>query len=389
MNYNNAVNILTSQGKFHIDLGLERTKQVLQLLGNPQDSLKCIQVAGTNGKGSVCAMTEAILRKAGFNTGLYTSPHIFEYTERIKIKGNDITKEDFANYVKLVTKTADNNNIHLTEFEILTIVMFKYFADNKVDIAIIETGLGGRLDATNVLKENLCAIITHIDYDHTERLGNTNEKIAYEEAGIIKANSSVITSEGYEIIKDKADEVGALFILATPFVPEEMVRALSLKGEHQRENLALVLALMELKFRDITDETIIEALKTVQHPFRFQYIEKNNLIIDGAHNPNGIQALRTNLDTYYSNTPKQYIFGCLKNKDYKKMIEYITNDNTAENLYIYEFKHNNACKFEDIAKITDYPIKKLTDINDLKLTNDKLTVVCGSFYMLNKFSTLL
>ena len=131
MNYNDAIKLLTSQGKFYINLGLDRIQQILNLLGNPQEKLKCIQVAGTNGKGSVCTMLDSILRTAGFKTGLYTSPHIFEYTERIKISGVDISKQDFANYTKQITILADKNNIHLTEFEILTTIMFKYFADNN------------------------------------------------------------------------------------------------------------------------------------------------------------------------------------------------------------------------------------------------------------------
>ena len=127
MNYTDAVNLLTSQGKFHIELGLERISKVLDLLGNPQNSLKCIHVAGTNGKGSVCAIISTILSSAGIKTGLYTSPHIFEYTERIQIDGKQISKEDFSKYVELVCNISDLNKIHLTEFEILTVVMFKYF----------------------------------------------------------------------------------------------------------------------------------------------------------------------------------------------------------------------------------------------------------------------
>ena len=135
--YDNAVKLLTSQGKFYINLGLERISSVLQLLGNPQDSLKCIHVAGTNGKGSVCAIISTILTKAGIKVGLYTSPHIFNYTERIKINGVDISKEDFANLLFDVCEIADKNSIHLTEFEILTAVMFKYFADNDVEVVML------------------------------------------------------------------------------------------------------------------------------------------------------------------------------------------------------------------------------------------------------------
>ena len=200
--YNKAINTLTSQGKFYINLGLERIEQILNLLNNPQDNLKCIHVAGTNGKGSVCAIIATVLQNNGTKVGLYTSPHIFEYTERIKINNVEISKEDFAKYVSRVCEIADN----LTEFEILTAAAFKYFYDKKVDYVVLETGLGGRYDATNVCEDTL-SIITSISLDHTDRLGNTYEQIAYEKAGIIKENSTVITAtynNGFETIKQVA-----------------------------------------------------------------------------------------------------------------------------------------------------------------------------------------
>ncbi len=169
-----------------IKLGLDRISAALELAGNPQDSLKCIHVAGTNGKGSVCAMLAAVLQEAGYKTGLYTSPHIYDYTERIKINDIPIEKEEFEKRI------SEFKNADLTEFEVLTAVMFKYFADNKVDVAVLETGLGGRLDATNVIKTNLCAVITRIDYDHTERLGTRIEEITREKEGIIKPGCPVV-----------------------------------------------------------------------------------------------------------------------------------------------------------------------------------------------------
>ncbi len=150
--YNDAVNLLTSAGKFRISLGLERIEKILELLGNPQDKLNCIHVAGTNGKGSVCAILSSVLTCAGKKTGLYTSPHIFKYTERIQINGEQIPDEEFSKYVFEITKLAQQNSIDLTEFEILTAVMFKYFYDNGVEVVVLETGLGGRFDATNVIK---------------------------------------------------------------------------------------------------------------------------------------------------------------------------------------------------------------------------------------------
>ncbi len=385
MNYTETVKDITSVGKFHINLGLERISQILDLLGNPQDSLKCIQVAGTNGKGSVCTMLDAILKEAGYKTGLYTSPHIFKYTERIRINQEEISKEDFSKYYENIVTISQNNNIDPTEFEILTAIMYKYFADNKVDIAVIETGLGGRFDATNVLKNNLCSIITHIDLDHTDRLGDTKDKIAFEKAGIIKPDSLVITSEGYEAIKNKADEENSLMILVAPFVPQKYTEALTLKGEHQKDNLALVLTAISHLFDNISEETIINGLKKVKNPCRFQYIKDKNLIIDGAHNPNCFQALRDNLDRYFPREKKQYVFGCLNTKDYKKMIEYITEDNYIETLYIYPFNNPNACSYKTIKSACPETIKvkELKNLDSI-LDKDTLTVVCGSFYMINE-----
>lgn len=382
MDYEKAIDELTSKGRFHIDLGLERINRVLELLGNPQDKLNAIQIAGTNGKGSCCAMLESILRLAGYKTGLYTSPHIFDYTERIKICGEDISKLEFARYFETVTKIADEQNIHLTEFEILTVIMFMYFADNNIDIAIIETGMGGRLDATNVLKRNICSIITHIDYDHTDRLGNTKDKIAEEKAGIIKPDSSVITSEGFEVVKDKADEVGALFVLANPCVEPKFVQALALKGQNQIENLALVIATIELKFNNIPEHIIIRGLEKVKHPCRFEYFSDKNMIIDGAHNPDCMRALVQNLQQYYPDTKHRYIFGCLKTKDYKSMIEIILEDNNLEDIYIFEFNNDASCDYETLQATTNHPLKRFVSFDEF--STDVLTVVCGSFYMLKE-----
>lgn len=374
--YNNAIDLLTSQGKFYINLGLERISAVLDLLGNPQDKLKCVHVAGTNGKGSVCAIIAAVLKNAGIKIGLYTSPHIFEYTERIKINDSDISKEDFAKYIFEICEIADKNSIHLTEFEILTAVMFKYFADNNVEVVVLETGLGGRFDATNVIKSNLCSIITHIDLDHTERLGNTKSEIAFEKAGIIKPDCPVITCEGYEEIKDKADECNSLFVMVTPF--EDMTN-LSLLGTCQQENLSLALASVRLVFPDIPESVIQEGIKSVKHPCRFQVCD-NNLIIDASHNPNGAMALRESLDFYYPDKKRCFIFGCLNNKDYKKMMEILFEK--GDEIYFYHFNNKNSCTVKELQEVCNFPSKQFTSLE--KLPDDYLKIVCGSFYMLNE-----
>ena len=374
--YNNAIDLLTSQGKFYINLGLERISAVLDLLGNPQEKLKCIHVAGTNGKGSVCAIIASILTEAGMKTGLYTSPHIFEYTERIKIDGCEISKDDFVKYIFEICEIADKNDIHLTEFEILTAVMFKYFSDNNVEVVVLETGLGGRFDATNVIKRNLCSIITHIDLDHTDRLGNTRSKIAFEKAGIIKPDCPVLTCEGYEEIKDRADECNSLFVMVAPY---EDTANLSLKGTCQQENLSLALAAVRLLFPKFPQSVIQDGIKSVKHPCRFQVCD-NNLIIDASHNPNGAMALRESLDFYYPDKKRCFVFGCLKNKDYKKMMEILFEK--RDEIYFYHFNNKNSCTVDELQEVCEFPSKQFTSLEELP--DDYLKIVCGSFYMLNE-----
>jgi len=383
--YLKAVQLLTSENKFTINLGLDRMYKIMELLGNPQDSLKCIHVAGTNGKGSVCAIISTILAKSGRKIGLYTSPHIYEYTERIKIlqnsnfnyfKSGEISKNDFSSYVFKINKLADEHNINLTEFETLTAVMFKYFFDNNVDIAVIETGLGGRFDATNIIKSNLCSIITHIDLDHTERLGNTKSEIAYEKAGIIKPDCPIFTCEGYEVIKDKADKCNSLFVIVTP---SENPENLALKGTCQIENLSLALSAIRFLFPDLSEEFIQNALKDVKHPARFQIL-KPDLIVDASHNPNGALALRESLDLYYPDKERCFIFGCLKTKDYKQMMEILFRKN--DEIYFYHFKHPNSCSTEELKLNCNFYSKEFTTLETLP--QNKLKIICGSFYMLNE-----
>ena len=379
--YNDAVKLLTSVGKFHISLGLDRMFKIMNLLGNPQDKLNCIHVAGTNGKGSVCAILSSILTCAGQKVGLYTSPHIFKYTERIQICGKPITDDDFVKYVFEISDLADKNNIDLTEFEVLTAVMFKYFYDNGVDVVILETGLGGRFDATNIIKRNLCSIITHVDFDHTERLGNTIDEIASEKAGIIKPNCPCIVFEGREVYRDVTDELGSLLLMVAPFAP---TTELALKGSYQQENLSLALAAIEEVFPELPQSVIDEGLNRVKHPCRFQYIEDKNLIIDGAHNPNGINSLRQSLDMYYPNTNRRFIFGCLKNKDYTKMVQSLFMQ--GDEIYFYHFKHQNSCPVQELQKVCPFESKELTPNTQIDFNDGHLNIICGSFYMISELA---
>ena len=374
-NYEKAIELLTSQGKFYINLGLERISAILDLMGNPQKKLKCIHVAGTNGKGSVCAIISTILTEAGYKTGLFTSPHLFRYTERIKIDEKEIEQEIFAQKIFKIQELAEQNNIHLTEFEILTAVMFEYFAENKVDYAVIEVGLGGKYDSTNVIEKPLCSVITTIDFDHTERLGNTIEKIAAEKCGIIKRNCPVIASEankGLNIIKSNTTE--EQLIIAKNYGQYEM----SLKGNHQHENLNLALTAVNAILPNLNENIIKNALKHVIHHGRFEYFEENKVLIDGAHNPNGVKILRENLDIYCKDKKLRFIFGCLKNKNYSEMIKLLFKD--GDEIYFNHFNHTNSASYEKLSSICEFPSKEY-DRNLPKF--EGITVVCGSLYMIS------
>jgi len=372
-NYEKAIELLTSQGKFYINLGLDRIEKILELLGNPHKHMKFIHVAGTNGKGSVCAILNSIFIQQGYKTGLYTSPHVFDYTERIKINDNEISKEKFSQKIFEIEELAQKNNIHLTEFEILTAIAFLYFKENNCDIVILETGLGGRFDATNVITSPLCSIITSISFDHTERLGNTIEEIAFEKAGIIKNAPVVIqkNNKGFETIKEVA---GKNLVIATNYQFEE----LSLKGAYQIENLGLALSAVNLILPNIKITDIKEALKNVHHKFRFEIFEDKKLIVDAGHNPDGIRVLRESLDTYFPNQNFRFIFGCLKNKDYKQMLSNLVKD--GDEIYFYHYNNPNSVDVEELQKIC--PIKSEKFIDGSILKQDKWNIICGSIYMI-------
>lgn len=400
INFENAVKVLTSQGKFYISLGLERISKILEILGNPHDKLKYIHVAGTNGKGSTSAMLSTIFTCAGYKTGLFTSPHILDYTERIRIDNKKITKDEFADLIFRVCKTADDNQIHLTEFEILTAAMFVYFADHNVEIVVLETGLGGRFDATNVIKKNLLSVITSVSFDHTDRLGDTIEKIAYEKAGIIKSGCPVIVSEknaGFEVIKAQADlknspllttktEVKTVFEKPGNYaVFDGKKYEFGLLGTYQKENLELVLETVNFLRNDIkiSELNLQTALKKVRWSCRLQYLTERNLIIDGAHNPDGARRLRESLDIYFPNQKITWIYGTLKNKDYKTVVKTLFRE--GDEVYLYEFRHPNCANYEQIAACTTLHVQHASNAqiqNMLGSTN--LKVAAGSIYMLSE-----
>lgn len=393
----NAAEILTSKNKFHIKLGLERMEIILKAFNNPENSFECIHIAGTNGKGSTCAIIEKILLEDKRKViGKYTSPHLFSYTERISVDGENISEVELNQIISLINKKDDELNLGLTEFEILTAAAFIYFKKKNVDIAILETGLGGRLDATNVIKKPLISVITSISFDHKERLGDTIEKIAYEKAGILKNGSKCAflkSNNGFKTLKNEAIKKGAIFIEDDLDVSVENNVAkingenfeFNLNGDFQKENLKLaLLAINSLDFK-IKKETIKNALKNVSWRFRMEKInyKGKNLLIDSCHNPDGARVLAEYIEKYEKNKKIKFIFGCLKNKEYEKILDTIYSP--FYDFCFYEFNYPNALKYENLDKKYKNKIREIKDpIFEIGQNDYELCVLAGSIYMLGK-----
>lgn len=407
-----AKEILQSHEKFHINLGLKRVKLVLALLDNPQKYLKFIHIAGTNGKGSTSKIINQILiehfknkKEGSKKVGLFTSPHLFSYQERIKIDNVDIPEYILNRLTSDIDNFAKKNNIELSEFELIFVVAIYYFYIKKVDYVVLEVGLGGKYDATNVVKPIIEAITT-IDFDHTERLGDTISKIALQKAGIIKKDSKVVVSKsnlGFDVIKKVSENENAALILADDDIKIEFKNnknyatiknkkyEFNLLGSHQKENLALALGVVQNIDISIDEVDIKQALKNVSWKFRLDFDNKNNILIDGAHNPSGAKVLRKFLDENFKNIKKKFYFGCLKNKDYKKMVQILLKEADGDELYFSEFSHNSSLKFEEFIEdlknnnISIQNIKKAPSKEEfLKQNKTGLKIFCGSLYMLGE-----
>lgn len=366
---------LESFQKFGINLGLDRIEYLLEKLDNPHLKFKSIHVAGTNGKGSVCAMLSSILKESGLKVGMYTSPHLFKYNERIQIRGQGIGDREIVKYFKLVKPHA--KKVKATIFEILTAMAFKYFADKKVDIAVVEVGMGGRFDATNVLTPEV-SVITTIDYDHTEYLGKTLKKIAYEKAGIIKQGVPVVVGkikkEALAVIKKIAKKNGSRCAVALGDVRNEMRSALC--GPHQRQNAAVAVKAIELlKNFKVTNKNKKSGLRKVEWPGRFQIVSKKPfIIVDGAHNKAGILSLKGTIKEMKIKTPLTVIFGAQKTKDIDSMIKELRP--IAKEIIVTQSSHPDA--------IPGIKIRNLS-LHDL----ESPILVCGSIFLVADFLRIL
>lgn len=322
--------------------GLSRTQELLKKLGNPEKKLKFVHIAGTNGKGSTAAMTASILRKAGYRTGLYTSPYIYRFNERMQVNGEQISDQELAEITEYVKPFADSMAESPTEFELVSCIAFEYFLRQKCDIVVLEVGMGGALDSTNVIEKPECAVITNIGLDHTDYLGSTVEEIAATKAGIFKENGYAVVYRGTPSVEAVYEKVCAQkhmqlrkadfdSLVCQSHSLEGQVfdcgsrkgLVLPLLGDHQLHNAAVVLsvadALIEQGWK-ISEENIRDGLRDVQWPGRFDIVSREPLfIIDGGHNPQCIEALVKNIQDYLTGRRVIALTGVLADKDYGEM----------------------------------------------------------------------
>lgn len=329
MKYNETLNYIHSLGFFSHEAGLCRIKEAMQKLSNPQNDFKTIHVAGTNGKGSVCTFISSALKSEGYSVGCFVSPFITDFCERIQLNGENIGHKDLC---RLAQKVIDTN-VELTEFEFITAIGFLYFSEKKVDVAVVETGLGGRLDATNIILQPLVSVITKIGLDHTAVLGDSLEKIAAEKCGIIK-NGNAVTGynqppQALSVIKRyepdvKIPDTGKLKIIETSpfgnkFIYDNVEYKTSLGGDYQIENALIAIETLNASGLKIKKESVIDGLFSAFIPARAETVSENPLvIIDGAHNPDGADALVSMLKSYKNSTA---IIGVMKDKDYEKVLQ--------------------------------------------------------------------
>jgi dihydrofolate synthase / folylpolyglutamate synthase len=349
MTYQESLEYLTSLGRFGIKLGLERTQALLHELGDPQDLFQGVHVAGTNGKGSVCAMVASVLQASGYKVGLMPKPHLVSYTERIQVDQRPIAEADFAALLTELQPTINKVAADLgppTEFEILTSAALSYFARAGIDLLVCEVGLGGRLDSTNVLDLGV-SVITNIALDHTQHLGSTMEAIAAEKAGILKPDSLAITGAqtpalavieaaavaqqipllrlGQEIQVIAIDKAwaGVQAAVTTPAATYRDLR-IPLLGLHQADNAALAVAAIDaLRSRgwDISDGALRDGLARTRWPGRLEVIDRNPIVlVDGAHNPAGLERSLATVQKLARGRALVIVFGAMKDKDLPAML---------------------------------------------------------------------
>lgn len=342
MDYREALHYIEGVSWLGSKPGLERVSALLARVGDPQDALRVVHVAGTNGKGSTAAMLASVLRGAGYKTGLYTSPHLLRMNERMKINGEEITDGAFAAVVSRLAAGAERLPDPCTEFELVTAAAFLWFAQEACDAAVVEVGLGGRLDATNVIGPPACAVITNIGLDHTEVLGDTVEKIAAEKAGILKGGPAVSYAEPPSVaavLRAAAERAGSELTFADFGALESLSDtrdgqvfryrgvqyALPLLGRNQLKNAATALTAVEALRRagwNLPEDAVKQGLAGVVWPARFEIVSRTPyFVVDGGHNPQCIASTAENLRDYFPDMRRVLLVGVLADKDWHQMTD--------------------------------------------------------------------
>lgn len=344
MNFLEAMEFIHATSWQGSRLGLERIRSLMELLGNPQKKLRFIHVAGTNGKGSVCAMLSEILTRAGYTTGLYTSPHLFRINERMKVNGADITDDELTRLAEQVKPSVEKMADQPTEFERITAMALLYFQQKQCDVVVLEVGLGGRLDSTNVIDAPDAAVITNIALEHTEVLGDTLAKIAGEKSGIIKPGADVVlfaqTAEAEDVVRRICQERGCALRVTDPKAEKLLDCGLDgqtldyrnrkdlrirLIGDYQYKNVTVALdtidVLNERGGYVIPESAVRAGLAAVIWPGRFEVLQNDPLVlVDGAHNPDGVRELAKCLRRYLPGRKMTLVMGVMADKDYADMI---------------------------------------------------------------------
>ncbi|MDO5149739.1 MAG: folylpolyglutamate synthase/dihydrofolate synthase family protein [Oscillospiraceae bacterium] len=412
MNFNEAVNYISESEKYGIVPGLESIKRLCSALSNPQNKLRFIHIAGTNGKGSVGAFINSVLSEAGYKTGRYVSPAVMDYLEKIQYNNKNISEEEFASAIEKVKKAADSvvsdGFPHPTVFEMETAAAFCFFAEKKCDIVLLEAGMGGKSDATNVIDTSELSLITSVSLEHTQFLGSTLEEISGEKAGIIKRNGRVITvsqdSGVMNVIRKVSEEKNAKLSEAnlsdiTGYKFENGIQSfsygsyrdirISLTGKFQTENAALAIeactALREKGF-SISDKDIYKGLETAVWPGRFEIIKKQSpvIIIDGSHNSSAAEKLRESLDLYFPDKRTAFIMGTFKDKNFTDMAR-LTADK-AEKIYTVSTEGKRALSSEELARSVSKFNKNVTAASSVE---EAVSLCCsGNFDVVVAFGSL-
>lgn len=343
MDYQQAVDYIESPALPRGRYGLERLKQALELLGNPQHKVRFVHVAGTNGKGSCAAMLASVLKEAGYRTGLYISPHLRRYNERMQVDGVDISDDDLIRAAQRVKEVCEQLGGTPIVFEVLTLMALWYFAERRCDFVVLEVGIGGKLDATNCIPAPATALIAQLGFDHTETLGSTIEEIAAQKGGIAKSGSQLVMAEqepaALRVVEQLCREQGCGFTVADP----ERLQVLStspegqrlrdrtygelllpLAGSHQVKNAANVLTVVEVLKGEgfaIPDRAVRQGIESTVWPARFERLSRSpDFILDGGHNPQCVQAAVQALQDYYPGKKVVFLTGMMKDKDSAAML---------------------------------------------------------------------